>query len=72
MKPSNMDKNGAKKLLDSVLDDEFLFHLHVHHDLHENILGTFIKSSEKSIARMLIAFYFSFENFRSSNQVFTT
>jgi hypothetical protein len=67
-----MDKKSAKKLLVSVLDDEFLFHLHMHHDLHESVLGRFLKFSDKSITRMLIAFYFSFENFRSSNQVFTT
>ena len=35
------EREYAKKLLDSVLDDEFLFFLHMHHDLHETVLGTF-------------------------------
>ena len=54
---SNTDKKSAKNLLNSVLDDEFLFHLHMHHDLHECILGRFIRFSDKSSTRMLIAFF---------------
>ena len=36
---SKMDHVIAKNLLESVLDDEFLFSLHMHYDLHETVLG---------------------------------
>ena len=34
-----MDRVVAKNLLESVLDDEFLFSLHMHYDLHETVLN---------------------------------
>ncbi|CAF3165477.1 unnamed protein product [Rotaria sp. Silwood2] len=43
IKSSNADKQYAKKLLELILDDEFLFHLHMHHDLHESVLGPITK-----------------------------
>ncbi|CAF4981505.1 unnamed protein product [Rotaria sp. Silwood1] len=36
---SNLDRENAKDLLNTILDDEFLFLIHMHHDLHESILG---------------------------------
>jgi hypothetical protein len=36
---SNFDREKAKKLLNTILDDEFLFLIHMHHDLHESVLG---------------------------------
>jgi hypothetical protein len=39
---SNADRENAKHLLNSILDDEFLFLIHMHHDLHESVLGEFV------------------------------
>jgi hypothetical protein len=72
IKSSNTDKRNAKKMLDLILDDEFLFHLHMHHDLHESVLGKFVYSSDKSIARVLNFVDFPFENFRTSNKMDAT
>ncbi|CAF1446317.1 unnamed protein product [Rotaria sordida] len=46
IKSSNTDKQNAKKLLELILGDEFLFHLHMHHDLHESVLGPITKSMQ--------------------------
>ncbi|CAF4227713.1 unnamed protein product [Rotaria sordida] len=35
---SNTERENAKRLLNSILEDEFLFLLHMHHDLHEIVL----------------------------------
>ena len=37
-----MEREHAKKLLYSVLHDEFLYLLRTHHDLHESVIGEFI------------------------------
>lgn len=39
---SSSDREHATHLLNSILDDEFLFLLHMHHDLHESVIGEFI------------------------------
>ena len=39
---TSVERKHAKKLLDSVLHDEFLYLLHMHHDLHESVIGEFI------------------------------
>jgi hypothetical protein len=36
---TNIDRQTANQLFDTILDDEFLFLLHMHYDLHESILG---------------------------------
>ena len=36
---TNIDRQTANVLFDTILDDEFLFLLHMHYDLHESILG---------------------------------
>ncbi|CAF2091660.1 unnamed protein product [Rotaria magnacalcarata] len=33
------ERENSKELLNLVLNDEFLYRLHVHHDLHESVLG---------------------------------
>ncbi|CAF5066861.1 unnamed protein product [Rotaria sp. Silwood1] len=39
---SAAERESAKNLLKSILNDEFLFNLHFHYDLHETVLGKFI------------------------------
>jgi hypothetical protein len=39
---SKADRKYAKELLDSILDDEFLFLLHMNYDLHESVLAKWI------------------------------
>ena len=36
---SNIERENAQGLLNSILDDELLFLLHMHHDLHEIVLS---------------------------------
>ncbi|CAF0828501.1 unnamed protein product [Rotaria sordida] len=40
---SNTERENAKSLLNSILEDEFLFLLHMHHDLHEIVLSSITK-----------------------------
>ncbi|CAF2948053.1 unnamed protein product [Rotaria sp. Silwood2] len=40
---SNIERENAKRLLTSILEDEFLFLLHMHHDLHEIVLSPITK-----------------------------
>ena len=39
---TSVEREHAKRLLDSVLHDEFLYLLHMHHDLHKSVIGEFI------------------------------
>ncbi|CAF0925094.1 unnamed protein product [Rotaria sordida] len=36
---SNLDRENAKDLFNIILDDQFLFLIHMHYDLHESVLG---------------------------------
>ncbi|CAF3501980.1 unnamed protein product [Rotaria sp. Silwood1] len=40
---TNVERECAKDLLNEILNDEFLFLLHMHHDLHESVLGPITK-----------------------------
>ncbi|CAF1348456.1 unnamed protein product [Adineta ricciae] len=43
---TSKNREQAKELFDSILDDEFLFSLHMHYDLHECILGPITKCTQ--------------------------
>ncbi|CAF2752095.1 unnamed protein product [Rotaria sp. Silwood2] len=43
---SNLDRENAKDLFNTILDDELLFLIHMHHDLHESILSPITKAMQ--------------------------
>jgi hypothetical protein len=51
---TRVERGHARNLLNSVLNDEFLYLLHMHHDLHESVIGEFIH-----IKQILIIINFS-------------
>lgn len=44
------DREAATELLNSILNDSFLFMLHFHYDLHECVLGKIILSFNKIVS----------------------
>jgi len=57
---SNIDRNNARSLLNLILEDEFLYMLHMHHDLHESVLGKLVYLLNTSMARFLMSVYIFF------------
>ena len=59
---TNVDHQLSKELLTSILDDNFLFLLYFHHDLHEIVLGEFFYFSSLFICLNLFTFFFFFNS----------
>ena len=65
-----MDRVNFKNLLETVLDDDLVFSVHMHYNLHETVLGECLR-----LLRTLSDVHFStffFDNLRTYNKKFTT